>query len=172
MADDKKPKYEKPAGATRVGLPSLDGWWDNEKKSPLHGKLLGEFRQLDAKTKRWRWTAIVGLYAEADATVGKGGDKKSVKLARGQIVGVGVKHKLQDLLMYAPGAEVWILPLKKIPIGGGQTMWEYDFNVIGDPRKKTRDEVELMRTRKPLEAPAAVSDSDPDDSTEDDDIPF
>lgn len=170
MAETKAtaPKYEPPAGMDRVGLPSLDGWWDGEAKTPVHGKLLGEFRQKN-KTGGFRWIAIIGLFSEANVTIGAGREAKKTTLPRGKIVGVGVKHKLQDLLTYAPGTEVWILPLEKKSIGGGQTMWEFDMRVKEGSKKKTRDELELMRQRKPMEETGGQA---PASDESDDDIPF
>lgn len=167
---------EPPEGFERIGLPSIDGWYEPAGGKPVYGKLLGEFkitqfrkqRGSEEPKKEERWVAVVGLGAETSAKM----NQAEITLAKGQVCGVGIRAKLADLLKYAPGTVVWLKPTTKKDIGNGQTMWEFDLRI--DPRtakKKTADELASMNAQSSSLPVDPATDSG-GAGFDDDDIPF
>jgi hypothetical protein len=59
-------------------------------------------------------------------------DKQKIMLKKGQILGVGVREKIRDVLSYVEHhGQVWIKALSKENIGGGRTLWKFDAKCRG-----------------------------------------
>jgi hypothetical protein len=171
MADAKKQEEksspfmdEAPEGWNTAGTPDIDGWWSPEykdgtttKRSPaVVGKVVGIIAVKDKKRGGTRSVSLIELVKPTIAIV----EKKPKQLEAGAVVGVGVRHKLQELALCVENhVAVFIKPEDKKEIGGGQTMWTFDFRYKGKLSEKPTT---------PLNAPA----TDDAEDKGDDDIPF
>lgn len=123
--------------------PSIDGWYKPVAGDGFYGRVIGNFQIEDKKAKRMRDVVIVRLGVECNAVA----DKKSVKLAEGQCLGVSIRHKLLPLMEHITNKNVvYVKALEQKPIGNGQSMWEFDIKSKGikapppEPRVLTHDQ--------------------------------
>lgn len=59
--------------------------------------------------------------------------KVSVRLEPGQVLGVSVRYKLNDLLSYVEHqGECWVKCLNKKELKGGHSVWEFEVKVKGE----------------------------------------
>jgi hypothetical protein len=118
----------------RIDRPDVDGWYKPEVGLVFVGKLVGSFPVLDKKTNQVRQVALVKLYKPCKAY--HVGNETPFNLKADQVLAVGVRFKLQDLLPYVEGkAEVWVRADKQVSIRGGQTMWNFTVVVEKGARK-------------------------------------
>lgn len=110
--------------------PDIDGWWKGEEGLVFQGQIISHFTIEDGNNERD--VVCVRLEKPTKARVGSGDDAKAVKLNAGQVLGVGISHKLQPMLEYVEHqGRVWCKAQNKVAIKGGRTMWNYDLRIKG-----------------------------------------
>lgn len=128
-----KPEAPKPPkGFVMGGTPDIDGWYEPRINEVLYGQICGAIKIADEKSKSgFRDVVLVRLIEPIKAVQ----DKTPVDLEAGQVVGVGIRHQLADMLYYVESrGKVWALAKEKVSIGGGQTMWKFDIAFDGEKR--------------------------------------
>ncbi len=132
-----------PEGFDREDQPSLDGWFKPATGNGFYGRIVGNFQVEDKKSGQMRDVVIIKLAVGCKAQQ----DKKEVTLDAGQFLGVSIRHKLQPLMEYVSNKGLaWVKTQDQVPIGGGQTMWNFEINCKGTkaappaPRKLTHEQ--------------------------------
>jgi len=111
-----------------ISMPDIDGWYAADRGGKgFTGRLLGS---RNIKTPLGNQDILVVELATSISAVSSKDNKSIVALEPGKTLGVGVKHKLLDLLRYSDsGAMIRVDAIGKIPIDGGKTMWNYKVEV-------------------------------------------
>jgi hypothetical protein len=107
--------------------PELQGWWDVESKVQIWGVIAGAFQQ-EGDDGGVRDTVIVKTkYPTMAVPAGqRGDDAKAQMFPAGSLIGIGIRHKLREILNYVEHrGEVFVKPLEQKRIGGGRRMWEF-----------------------------------------------
>lgn len=161
--------------ATERYMYNVNKCWEElsaDKRLPLVGILLSELEMPPIKERDW--TAFLILTTEPTHVVNR--DKDVILVEAGTEVLIPATHQLRSHFARAAGHptavfEVRVQPKKKIPIGGGQTMWT--FALANNPKPLPRAKfgtAALLNAPAPT-APAlpAAAEREPGD---DSDIPF
>lgn len=114
----------------------------------IQGWLLGVHEMPPVGGER-EWKCFV--FRATHPTIGMDRDGKKIAVMVGEEVWLPVTHVLEnDPILKAIAnhptktQEVFIKPTKKIAIGGGQTLWQFQSAVIGDIRNRTDHEKLLV----------------------------
>ncbi len=114
----------------------------------IQGWLLGVHEMPPVGGER-EWKCFV--FRATQPTIGMDRDSKKVPVMPGEEIWVPITHVLeQDPILKAIAnhptktQEVFLKPTKKVAIGGGQTLWQYQSAVIGDIRGRTDHEKLLV----------------------------
>ncbi len=139
-------------GLEDITVPEIEGWFKPDTGAVLAGQIVHyiEIEQKDGARK----VLLVKLLAPCKNVI-KDGDKTqtAVTFEKGQVVGVGVRHKISSLLDYvANKGIIAIQATEKQNIPGGKTMWKFNVRAKG--------------VKAPLPVPARTS------AGTDQDIPF
>jgi hypothetical protein len=113
--------------------PELEGWWDVESKVPIWGVIMGAFEQ-EGDDGSVRDTVIVKIkYPTMAIPAGqRGDDAKAQKFEAGALIGIGIRHKIREILNYVEHrGEVYVKPEQQKRIGGGRRMWEFTVRCKG-----------------------------------------
>lgn len=111
----------------------IEGWFKPEEGATIMGKLVGYIQIADKKKKEARDVAIIELAEDCEFCVV---DKKKTTLKKGQCVGVGLRAKISGVVLYKFGSGIYIEATEKIDIGGGQTMWKFEWKGKGEKHEK------------------------------------
>lgn len=102
----------------------VDAFYNEETDPNVMGKVLS-ITEMEL-AGRDTLVAVLKLTAPCQAVKGKGSAKETVNLEVGQMLGVVIKHKLQDIhSMVDNQCELMLSAKEKIPVPGGKTMWKY-----------------------------------------------
>lgn len=151
-----------PEGFRDEGMPDLDAFVDlqacSRSKTPVQGRIVGHLR---IKNKAGGMRDVVMVKTRAECFGKNKGDNEPTKFPAGSVLGLSITHKLRPVLNYVEkrGA-VWLMPLNKVEIGSGRTVWNLD----GPYCKGEKAELVIER--------AATRDGAADDIDDIDDIPF
>lgn len=143
-----------------AAAPDIDGFFKPEY-GPVAGTLVGRVALRGNDNGKDRDIALVRLALPARAAT-KDGD---VALEVGQVLAVDIRFKLLGLLPYiAKQGQVGIIPLEKISIRGGKTMWRFTLKAKGLKAPPP----DAVRAGAPQNMPAEDDSFDPEDFEEDD----
>lgn len=121
------PEAPEGAGFLDETTPEIQGWWDVDSKIQIWGTIAGAFQQ-ENDDGSVRDTVIVKIkYPTMAVPAGKrGDDAKPEKFEAGALIGIGIRHKLREILNYVEHrGEVFVKPVEQKKIGGGRRMWEF-----------------------------------------------
>ena len=132
---------EAPEGFTQVDLPDLDGWFTPEKfpNGIVAGKIEGAFpikvHDDDMGVTITRDNILVRLMRPCGAIM----NEQPIELQPGQVIAVGIRRALVELLDYVEHKGlVWIKPLKKTKLSKGRTLWKFEVRAKGTKGEYTR----------------------------------
>lgn len=140
-----------------VGTPELEGWYKPEAGLVVQGKVVGRMKVNGQDGERH--VVLVRLAKACKAQSPERGSKEMITLQPDQVIGVGVRHRLRDLLLCVKNElEVWFKALGEKSLAGGKSIWEFDVKSRGGAMAK----------------PDPIPDSilDTIDAHSNDDIPF
>jgi hypothetical protein len=121
-----------PPGFAMGGTPDIEGWFKPEKGMVLFGTICGAIQIPDEKAPNGKRDVVLVRLKEACKAVL---DQTSVLLEPGQVIGVGVRHQLSEMLYYVESkGDVWAYAKEQVSIGHGQTMWKFDVAYKGERR--------------------------------------
>jgi hypothetical protein len=139
-----------PSNFEDVGTPDIDGWFKPEEGSKFLGQVVGRI-QIENDDGKMRDVVLVKLEKPCASAVVEGED---ATLDAGQVLGVGVRAKLTELLYYVEKkGRVYAKAVSKQKLKGGRTMWV--FEVKGEKGKRANPPAPITRN-------SAASDGDSD----------
>jgi len=118
-----------PAGFQSASMPDIDAWYNPTPGMVLYGTIVGAIKIPDDKSNTGYRDAVLVQLKEPITAVK---EQQPVKLEAGQVIGVGIRHQLGEMLYYVEHrGDVWCLAKDKVSIGHGQTMWKFDLHFKG-----------------------------------------
>jgi hypothetical protein len=153
-----------PEGFRKRTADSGAPWFLKEVGAVCYGLLEGRF-EMTGGEQGGRAYYQVRLKEPCKGTIGKGEDAEIVELRPGDLVNLNENYKIEvlredtDVIKRGGAVEVWAHFVKKINIGGGQTMWDIEVYT------------QIVRAPTVLSAASAPS-SETADPAENDGIPF
>ena len=114
------------AGFEDITLPELEGWYKPEKGKGFDGKIVGRIAIPDARRGGDRDVVLVRLERPCSSCSHPDDSEQIVTLQPGQVLAVGIRYKLTELLEFVEhkGSCIVVASGKK-SIGNGQTMWQF-----------------------------------------------
>jgi len=112
--------FDAPGSFEDVGTPDVDGWFKPAEGAKFLGQVVGRI-QIENDDGKMRDVVLVKLEKPCANAVVEGQD---AELEAGQVLGVGVRSKLTDLLYYVEKkGRVFARVEGKQKLKGGRTMW-------------------------------------------------
>jgi hypothetical protein len=117
---------------------------DDCNTHPVQGWILARL-QMPAVGGDREWDCL--LMRVTQPTIGKNREGDTVAVNPGDQILIPTNYTLDHDPVIARLADhpeligqFYFKPLKKIPIGGGKTMWTFDAKLIGEPRKRSEEQ--------------------------------
>jgi hypothetical protein len=112
-----------------AGTVNVDGWWKPSVGSIVAGQLIKRLTIADQNNGMSRDVVLIRLsHDTTDAMI----NQNEVMLRKGQIIGVGVRYDLQEMLEYVEHqGYAWVKATEKISIGGGKSKWNFEAKYRG-----------------------------------------
>lgn len=123
-----------PKGMKKLVTSSVDGWYEPVVGEEFRGKVVSAFRIASSKEGMKDRDVVVVEVSRPCSALGAGEkDKgKRVELRPGQLLGVGIRFQLVELLYYVEHQGTCaVKAVGKKSIGRGQNMWEFEVYVDG-----------------------------------------
>lgn len=111
-----------PAGFELGGTPEVNGWYSTVEGVAVQGQIVGSINIGERRIVLVRLQHAVEAVYEGDI----------ILLEPGQVLGVGLKHQLREMLEYVEHkGHVWFRPTGKRSLPGGRSMWLFDLAFRG-----------------------------------------
>jgi hypothetical protein len=128
------PGFDIPPGMEEAGTPELDGWFKARVGAVFYGQAVGRI-VVPALQGGDRDVVLVKLTKPCESVNVDGSPDEYRTLEAGKVLGVGITHKLADLLNYVEKkGNVAVMCTEKKSIGQGKTLWLY--KVLGEKGKR------------------------------------
>jgi hypothetical protein len=116
-----------PSGYEESSIPDIDAWFRPFDGAIVHGRIRGRIVITDDRDQP-RDVVLIQLDRPVKAVL----DEEEVTAEAGQVLAVGVRAKLTEMLYYVEHkGMVWFKVLGKQKLRGGREMWTFDLRFKG-----------------------------------------